>query len=223
MKASRGRHERRGAGGGPAQAEDRKIPAAQARRRARAAAAISLAGLAALWLVPALVLRPLANPAPLGFGTGVLVAIGVSFVRGAASARGSRRLQTATGRYLTAPTLTGLRTIDMRHLRRVRARREPLGMYTARSISYLVVTDTAGVRVSFTDEKDIRLIRRALEEGARQPQREAPARVSRLAKAVMGVQPLSTGASALWTIASAELSVLIALGCAFTIIGIASP
>ena len=203
----------------PVQPEERKIPAGQARRRSRTAVTLSLAALAVIWIVPALALRPLADPAPLAFGTGIVVGIGVMLVRGTSNALGSRRSQTATLRFLTASTRTGLRTIDVRNLKRVRARRLA-GRYG--HITYLVVTDASGVRISFRSQQDIRFIRCALKEGERQPQHTIEVKVSRLAKDAMGVQPLPRGVSPLWSLASAELYLLIMLGCAFTIIGIAS-
>jgi hypothetical protein len=77
------------------QAEARKAPAEQARGRARIAVASALAGLAAVWFGPALALRPMANPAPLVFTVGTVVAIGVYLVQGLCFARGSDRLISA--------------------------------------------------------------------------------------------------------------------------------
>ena len=53
----------------PAQAgaENRKVPAGRARRRSMVTAGLGLAALAAIWLVPALALRPMAGPAVLAF------------------------------------------------------------------------------------------------------------------------------------------------------------
>lgn len=104
-------------------AEKRKMPAGRARRRSIVAAGLGLTALAAIWLVPALALRPMADPAVLAFPVGLVVGIGLDLMRAVANARGSRRLLTAHSRYLTAPTWTGLRTIDLRGLKRVRARR----------------------------------------------------------------------------------------------------
>jgi hypothetical protein len=46
-------------------------------------------------------------------------------------------------------------------------------------------------------------------------------KVSRLARAVLGIKPLPGWISASWTLASIELTVLIMLGCAFTVIALA--
>jgi hypothetical protein len=197
--------------------EKRKVPAARARRRSMMTVALGLAALAAIWLVPAFALRPMANPAVLAFPVGFVVAMGLDLMRGVANARSSRRLLTAHSRYLTAPTWTGLRTIDLRGLKRVRARR-----ISGRGgkITYLQVTDTAGVRIAFSVKPDIETIRRALDERRRQQDAE-PAKVSRLARGVLGIQPLPRWISALWTFASIELTVLIMLGCAVTVITLA--
>lgn len=197
--------------------EQRKVPAGRARRRSMMTVASGLAALAAIWLVPALALRPVADPALLAFPVGFVVAVGLDLTRGVANARSSRRLLTAHSRYLTAPTWTGLRTIDLRCLKRVRARR-----IAGRpgKITYLMVTDTAGVRIAFSAQQDMETIRRALDAGRREQDAEL-VKVSRLARGVLGDQPLPGWMSALWTLASIELTVLIMLGCAFTVITLA--
>jgi len=179
--------------------------------------ALGTAALAATWLAPALALRPMADPAELAFPVGFVVGMGVAVTRGVGNATSSRRLLTAHSRYLTASTWTGLRTIDLRGLKRVRARRIAgrLG-----KITYLTVTDTAGVRIGFSAQQDIRTIHRALEAGRHQRDAE-PVKVSRLARGVLGTQPLPGWISALWTLASIELTVLIMLGCTFTVIPLA--
>lgn len=206
-----------GASRARAAVEKRKVPAGRVRRRSIMTVALGLAVLAAVWLVPALALRPVADPAVLAFPVGFVVAVGLDLLRGAANARSSRRLLTAHSRYLTVPTWTGLRTIDLRGLKRVRARR-----IAGRpgKITYLMVTDTAGVRIAFSAQQDIQTIGRALDEGMRQQEAE-PVRVSRLARGVLGIQPLPRWISASWTLASIELTVLIMLGCAFTVIALA--
>lgn len=200
-----------------AEAEKRKVPAGRARRRSIMTAGLGGAALSAIWLVPALALRPMADPAVLAFPVGLVVALGVDVMRGAANARGSGRLLTAHARYLTAPTWTGLRTIDLHGLKRVRARRIA---GRVGKITYLTVTDTAGVRIAFSAQQDIRTIRRAVEAGMRQQDPELVT-VSRLAREVLGIQPLPRWLSASWTLASIELTVLIMLGCAFTVITLA--
>jgi hypothetical protein len=206
-------------GTSPAEAgvEKRKVPARRARRRSMTAAGLGGTALAAIWLVPAFALRPMTSPAALAFPVGFVVGMGLDLMRGMATARTSRRLHTAHSRYLTAPTWTGLRTIDLRGLKRVRARRIAgrVGKTT-----YLMVSDTAGVRIAFSAQQDIRTIRNALDAGTRQQDAE-PVKLSRLARGVLGIQPLPGWMSALWTLASIELTVLIMLGCAFTVITLA--
>jgi hypothetical protein len=200
-----------------AEVEKRKVPAGRARRRSITTAGLGGAALSAIWLVPALALRPMADPAVLAFPVGIVVGLGVDVMRAVANARGSRRLLTAHARYLTAPTWSGLRTIDLRGLKRVRARR-----IAGRpgNITYLIVTDTAGVSIAFSAQQDIRTIRRAADPGMRQ-QDAGLVKVSRLARGVLGIQPLPRWISASWTLASMELTVLIMLGCAFTVIALA--
>jgi hypothetical protein len=173
--------------------------------------------LAAVWLIPALALRPLAEPALLAFPVGVVVGAGIDLIRSAGTVTSSRRELSAHSRYLTVSTWTGLRTIDLRGLKRVRGRR--IASRTSKT-TYLTVTDTAGVHVVFRAERDIKAIRRALEPGMRQPGAE-PVKVSRLARGVLGIQPLPGWISVLWTLGSTGLSVLIMLGCAFTVIALA--
>ncbi len=110
----------RGSQAGP---EAGKVPAARARRRSRLAMTLALAGLAAVWVVPALLFRPLADPAMLGFGTGFVVWIGAELVRNMANVRHPDRFPAPQVRFLTVRTWTGPRTIDLRDLKRVRARR----------------------------------------------------------------------------------------------------
>jgi hypothetical protein len=173
--------------------------------------------LAAVWLVPALALRPLAEPALLAFPVGVVVAAGIDLIRAAGTATSSRRELSAHSRYLTVSTWTGLRTIDLRGLKRVRAQR--IASRTSKT-TYLTVTDTAGVHVVFRAQRDIKAIRRALEPGMRQPGAE-PVKVSRLAREVLGIQPLPGWLSVLWTLGSTGLSVLIMLGCLVTVSALA--
>jgi len=218
-----GRSVKRRRRAGPTGPAERKVPASQARRRGRTVAALSLTVLAAVWVVPALILRPVADPAALAWPGGLVVGLGFILVRGAGNARGARRLYNAPMRYLTAFTWTGPRTIDLSDLKRIRARRIAGGVGGfAYSVTYLMVTDSAGVRISFSDPKDFRLVRQALEDWTIKEQHTVPVKVSRLARHVLGIQPLPAGASALWTLASVELPILIILLCVFTIIPLAA-
>jgi hypothetical protein len=127
------------------------VPAALARRRSRAAVSLSLAGLAAVWVIPALLLRPLADPALLGFGTGFVVWIGTELIRNMANVRNPDQFPTPQVRLLTVRTWTGPCTIDMRDLKRVRARRS---VSKVRIIDHIMVTDGAGVRIAFAGDND---------------------------------------------------------------------
>lgn len=190
--------------------------AADIRRRSRIAVAAALTALGLVWVVPGLALRPLHDPSGLGFGTGLAVALGIDVVRAMSNARGHQRAHDAKGGLLTARTWTGPRTVDLRSLRSVRARR-----ITGRGkpTSYLVVTDTAGVRISLSGRGDIQLVRRELDRQARGLQwGTAPVRVSRLARGVLGTEPLPKWLSGLWSLGSGELTLMVGMACAFTII-----
>jgi hypothetical protein len=157
------------------------VPAGCALRRSIMTAGLGLAALAAIWLFPALALDPMANPAALAFPVGFVVAIGLDLMLGVANTSSSRRLLTARSRHLAVSTWTGLRTIDLRGLKRVQARRIAgrLG-----KITYLIVTDPAGVRIAFSAQQDIRTICRALDAVMRQQDAEL-VKVSRLARGLL--------------------------------------
>lgn len=190
--------------------------AAHIRRRSRIAVTVALTALGLVWVVPGLALRPMRDPSGLGFGTGLAVALGIDLVRAMSNARGRQQAHGAKGGLLTARTWTGPRTVDLCSLRSVRARRIT---GRGRPTSYLVVTDTAGVRISLSGRGDIQLVRQELDRQARGPQGgTAPVRVSRLARGVLGTEPLPTWLSGLWSLGSGELTLMIGMACAFTII-----
>jgi hypothetical protein len=197
--------------------EDSEVLPGRARRRSVMPVALGAVALAAVWLIPALALRPLAEPALLAFPVGLVVAAGIDLIRAAGTVTSSRREFSAHSRYLTVSTWTGLRTIDLRGLKRVRAQR--IVSRTSKA-TYLTVTDTAGVHVVFRIPRDIKAIGRALEAGMRQQGAEA-VKVSRLARGVLGIQPLPGWMSALWSLGSTGLSVLIMLGCLVTVSALA--
>jgi hypothetical protein len=216
---------------GQARPEAEKVPAALARRRSRAAATLSLAGLAAVWVIPALLLRPLADPALLGFGTGFVVWIGTELIRNMANVRNPDQFPTPQVRLLTVRTWTGPCTIDMRDLKRVRARMRDLKRVRARRsvskvriIDHIMVTDGAGVRIAFAGDNDraVRLVQRALADQMRRPPGRGPARVSLAAARVLETRPVPWWVSPVWTVASALLPILIVLACAFTVISLAA-
>jgi hypothetical protein len=190
----------------PVRAEERKIPAARARRRSRVIVALSLAALAVVTVVPALLVRPLTNPGGFAIFTGVAAGFGLWLLRGSCWAIGSYRLHSQSSRFLTARTWTGRRTIDLRAIKSIRARKI-IGRWTA---SYLIVRDTSGVCLAFRDQQDILLVGRMLEEQRRQERPAAPVRISRLARAVLGISPLSRSLSALWALASVALTAVTA-------------
>jgi hypothetical protein len=187
--------------GPPVRAEERKIPAARARRRGRLIVTLSLAALAVVTVVPALLVRPLSNPGGFAIFTGVAAGFGLWLLRGSCWAIGSYRLHSQSSRFLTARTWTGRRTIDLRAVKSIRTRKI-FGRWTA---SYLIVRDTSGVCLAFRDQPDILLVGRMLEEQQRQQRQAAPVRISRLARAVLGISPLSRGLPALWALASVAL------------------
>jgi hypothetical protein len=201
------------------QAEARKVPVEQARRRARITVAVALTGLAAVWLGPVLALRPMTNPAPLAFSTGTVVALSVNLIQGLCFTRGSQRLITAGSRFLTVRTWTGARTIDLRHLRRVRAR-----TLAGRSgtFTYLIVTDSAGISIGFSKPQDFKVIRQALQSQAAH-HHGSGAKVSRLARSALGTQPLPLKGPATFFIglATTELWFLFAMAITITTIQIA--
>jgi hypothetical protein len=207
--------------GGQAGPEAGKVPAAQARRRSRLAVTLALAGLAAVWVVPALLLRPLADPALLAFGTGIAVSIGSELVRNMANVRDPRRFPAPQVRFLTVRTWTGPRTVDLRDLKRVRARRMVGRGFI---VDYIVITDGAGVRIAFSDDNDraIRLVQRALAAQMRRQPGRAPARVSPFAADVLGTRLVPWWVSPVWAVASFAGPVLIVFACAFTVIPLAA-
>lgn len=202
--------------GRAADAEARKIPAADSRLRSRVAVTIALAVALVLLIVPALLLRPMSDPAPLGFASGLVIGFGLDCLRHVSNVRGRKRLLSKTYRYLTAPTWTGMRTIDLRDLRSVRARRVAGRFGTT---TYVVVLDREGVRMSFSETKDVERIRRAV-TGQLSRGDASPVRVSRFAAAALGLRPLPPGMSALWSLGSVEVALLAAFGAVFTIIAI---
>jgi hypothetical protein len=160
-------------------------------------------------IVPPLVLRPMTDPAPLAFPLGGVVAFGAFLLRELSDVRGSLRDFTETGRYLTVRTWTGKRTLDLENLRSVRTR-QIAGR--AGSLTYLVVTDAAGVRMSLENRKDVELITRAVRR--QQIRKNAPdVEVSRPAAEALGLRPLRRWARGLQGLASAELLLALAALC----------
>jgi hypothetical protein len=193
----------------PGGTQQREVPAALARRRARITVALALLGLAAVGVIPALVLRPLDDPVLLAFPAGVVAAFGIDAIRAVCDARGPGRRLTGAGHFATARTWSGPRTIDVGDLASVRARRI---VGRGSSATYIIAADTAGVRVAVSKEPDIQRIRRAVLEQQSQPG-PPPVRVSLLARGAMRIGPLPGWASVAWSLGSIGLSVLVIAGC----------
>jgi hypothetical protein len=177
-------------------AGSRQVPAAVSRHRERVVISSALCVAAVLVVVPALLLRPMRDAGVLGFTLGPAIAFGLEiFLVELPEARGKTRRLSPTSRYLTAPTWSGMRTIDLHDLCSVRAR---LISGHAGSITYVVVTDGAGARMSFSGKRDIERIRDAVEHWMR---KDAPAvRVSGLAASVLGLKPLRFSQVALYSL-----------------------
>jgi hypothetical protein len=174
---------------------------------------LALLALAAVGVIPALALRPLDDPVLLAFPAGFVVAFGIDGVRALCNARGPGRRLTGTGRYATARTWSGPRTIDVGDLASVRARRI---VGRGRSLTYIITADTAGVRIAVSKEPDIQRIRRAVLEQENQPGL-APVRVSLLARGAMRIGPLPAWASAAWNLGSIGLTLVVMAVCAVAI------
>jgi hypothetical protein len=141
----------------------------------------------------------------LAFVLGCAAGLGTSGVRALSNARGKRRLLTQSGRFLTAWTWTGPRTIDLRELRSVQARRISGRIWPP--LDYVIVRDSAGVRMAFCTPADLKLIQTAVAESRRRQPPAVTPRVSRLAGAALGISPLPRGLSALWALGSVELPI----------------
>jgi hypothetical protein len=195
----------------------RKIPAAGSRRRSRVVVTTALAVALVLLIVPALIVRPVPDPAPLGFSLGLVTGLGLDCLRHVSGARGQKRLLSPACRYPAAPAWTGMRTIGPRGIRPVRARRVA---GRAGGTTYAVAADGEGVRMSFSGRRDIERISRAV-TGQLAREDAPPVRVSRFAAATPGLRPLPPGVSAWWSLGSAEATLMAALAAAFTIIAVA--
>jgi hypothetical protein len=160
----------------------------------------------------------MASPAPLAFATGIVVALGLYYIPVLRWTRGSGRLMSAGSRFFTVRTWTGQRTIDLRHLRRVSGL-TMVGRFGP--LTLLTVTDSAGISITFSEQDDFDVIRRALQSQAHHD--GSGVKVSRVARSVLGIEPLrSKDLVAFCTgMALPMLLVLFALGVTFTIIPIA--
>ncbi len=152
--------------------EHRKIPAQQSLQRSRVVVSAATAAVAGIGLTPLLVALLGVQADGLAFGLGCAAGLGTIGVRALSNARGKRRLLTQSGRFLTAWTWSGPRTIDLRELRSVQARR-----ISGRSwppLDYVIVRDSGRVRMAFSTPADLQLIRTAAAESQRQPPPAVP-------------------------------------------------
>ncbi|MFE9380329.1 hypothetical protein [Streptomyces sp. NPDC006855] len=179
------------------QQKHRAVDAALGRRRTR---------LGIAWVVGLLALPfvGLAVSAAAGLHPGVpLVVTGpaalVGFVLISEMPTGRDRGQT-TGSLLTARTVTGLRTVDLSRIERVRL----LTSFSRGGVSdrVVLVRDGDGVLLGLREQTDVRRIRRALDQGARS---DVPPRVSGAAAAHLG---MSSGGTARHTVLSWLATVL---------------
>ena len=185
--------------------ERRKIPVKQSLRRSRVVVSTATGVVAVIGLTPLLLALLGVRVDALAFVLGCAAGLGTSGVRALSNARGKRRLLTQSGRFLTAWTWTGPRTIDLRELRSVQARRISGRIWPP--LDYVIVRDSAGVRMAFCTPADLKLIQTAVAESRRQQPPAVTPRVSRLAGATLGISPLPRGLSALWALGSVELPI----------------
>ncbi|WP_073219175.1 hypothetical protein [Streptomyces sp. NBRC 110465] len=106
----------------------------------------------------------------------------------------------ATGSLLTARTVTGLRTVDLSRIERVRL----LTSFSRGGVSdrVVLVRDGDGVLLGLRGQTDVRRVRRALDQSARS---DVPPRVSGAAAAHLG---MSSGGTARHTVLSWLATVL---------------
>ncbi|MFI0718055.1 hypothetical protein [Streptomyces sp. NPDC021224] len=197
----------------PAAPADVPVARFRQRRRSRRIAAVVAAVSTALTVIPVLVVVPHSDPAPAMFTAGLAAGFCLVLLPHLCVARGTLRRHGPDLRYLTARTWTGTRTLDLRELRSVRTWKE---VGRGGSETYLVLTDTAGIRLSFSDTRpgSVRLVRRyAIERPAREGGGDGPAaRVTRLALADLNVRPLPLVLSGLRSTLSIARTCLLLLG-----------
>lgn len=111
-----------------------------------------------------------------------------------------------------------MRTIDLHDLRSVGAR-----LISGRlgSMAYVVVTDGAGVRMSFSGKQDLELIRHAVRWHLIR-KNAPPVEVSSLAASALGLKPLPRSQEALRSFVSIVPLALAALAIAGVIIALAA-
>ncbi|MCF3136234.1 hypothetical protein [Streptomyces olivochromogenes] len=84
--------------------------------------------------------------------------------------------------------------------------------YRGGATTYLVITDASGTRLGFAGPQAERLIRRYAIERPQDALGSHPIRVTRLARADLGIKPLPRGLSALRSLLSVERTCLLIIG-----------
>lgn len=179
------------------------------RVRVVAGGAVVVAGV--LMVVPAVLVGPVADPAPVLVTAGAAAGLVLVLLPHLCVARRPFRRHGGDLRYLTARTWSGTRTLDLWSLRGVRTWKE---VWRGGSETYLVLTDAHGTRLAFSTggSGTVRMVRRyAVERPRRHP--DAPAvRLTRLALADLGSRPLHPALSALRSLLALERTVLLIVG-----------
>lgn len=187
------------------------VRAARSPRRHSSVTAVCATAAVLVGLVPSLVALAGVRVVLLAFVLGLVAAIGVTSTRHLCAAmrkqKGKHSRGTQYSHYLSARTPTGYRTIDLHDLASVRARR--LVGRAWPPLDFVIARDRRGVCIAFSAKPDLRIIREALAEMTQRS--PAPAvRVSRLARAVLGTQPLPGIVSVLWALSSVEVPIVVA-------------
>ena len=185
--------------------------ASRSPRRHRTITAACATAAVVVGLVPSLVALAGVRVDLLAFALGLVAALGVESARSLCAAmrkqKGKHSRGTQYSHYLSARTPTGYRTIDLHDLASVRARR--LAGRTWPPQDFVIARDRSGACIAFSTQPDLRIIREAVAQSTHRS--SAPAvRVSRLARAVLGIQPLPGIVSVLWALGSVEVVILVA-------------
>lgn len=159
----------------------------QGRARGRLVTAAGLGAVVFLLVVPSLLVRPIAPHSRFAwvpFATGGIASLLLSSLRWASVTRNSRRSHDHGNRLLTAATLTGPRTIDLRAIKSVRARIQ-VGRGTPTHQEFLIITDEHGVRMTLNGRRDGPRVREALSWQSASRRSAVPPRISWLASRVL--------------------------------------
>lgn len=149
--------------------------------------------------------HPFSDASPVFMTAGATAGIGCSALPHMCVARKPRRRHGPNLCFLTARTWTGNRTIDLRAITQVRTWKE---VDRGSSTTYILMTDASGVRLSFSDSADHRLIRQIVER-RRKESGSSPLHVSRLALADLRIKPLPRPLSGLRSFLALERTCLL--------------